>query len=517
MIKPLEQAIAKVAPGVALRRAVDRHNLRVFSQYNAMMPGYKGGQPSRRRRLINQSATREDLTGNSGDYQYLISAAMNLYRNDPLTRSIVDVVTTYMGESRPLATTSDEVFNDAASSYFNDYFWRSADSRRRPGVDYGTFQKMWTKYSWVGGDMLFALREDGLYPYEGIQIATPFDLRADKQIVNGVRIQASAPHRITHYYVIGHKGGRANIGRNDYQRIRESQAIFAPSQYWRSAMLRGVPELHGVVDKLQDFDETNENVQSKIKFESMIFSVEKKGAIGNLPGRKVLDTDSALGEQVEYSEVEWGARFKTPGDPDKDFKLTNMNTPSQEHVPYMEFTGRLIAAGCGLPYEIVMHLYTNGSYTANRAARTDFAKFTMDRWLWRNKVLNQRVYNWVIARAIKHGEIPAAPIGDDGRSEWHKCQWTLPHFPQIDEGKKAQAYIKQWQSGTKSLADIAQEQNRTRTQLLDGHDADLREIKYRARKLGVSMNMYSSALFDIGAEPELEEQIIEAQQSAAEE
>lgn len=493
----LEKTITRIAPGWAYNRAVARHNLNVIQ--GAWNPaGYAGGQPTRRRADTTISRAHEDSIS-AGSYDQLVSNCMQLYRTDPMTRSIVNVVDAYMGESKPQAETGDERFDRESTAYFMDVFWRTADARRRPGVDYGMFQSCWTKYSFVGGDMLFALTDDGLYPYEGMQIRTPSDLKSDTAIKYGVRVAASFPHRITHYYVVDlQSGGAIQYGGESYSRIPESSAIFAPGKYWRTAMLRSVPELHAVVGALQDDGETNANVQSKIKFESMLFTIERKGALGTMPGSKFA-ARGGTSQSVEVSDADYGMRFQTTGEPDKDFRLSNMNNPGAQHVPYMEHSGRRIASGVGLPYEIVAHLYTNGSYTANRAARTDFKKFLYDRWEWRNKVLNQRVWNWVIARAIKRKEIAPAPMDANGRNLWHKCTWTLPHFPQIDEGKEIAADVRKWAALQDSIGDWGRESNRSREQLLNAHDRDIRDMKARADALGVTLAEYAGELFKASA------------------
>ena len=488
----IDKAIEAVSPSLAAGRAVSRHNLSVYSHWSQQ--GFAGGQDTRRR--SNAAVTRgsEDET-NSYTRDQLIANCMDLYRNDPLTHSIVDVVDTYLGESHPVATSSDPDWNALATAYFNEDFWGVADARRRAGSDFGQLQSLWTKYSWVGGDMLFLITPNGLVPYEGMQIGTPSKLRADKNIVDGIRTDPKSG-RITHYYLIDQRDS------SKFTRVRQSQGIYAPSKNWRTSMLRAAPELHAVVASLKDYRDTDSNVASKIKFESMIFSIERDGTVGKNGGMNWADRNSAKGTQSEHVATDYGMAFTTTGDPDKDFKLSNMTNPGDQHVPYMEHMGRIISAGVGMPYEVVAHIYTNGSYTANRAARTDFKKFIMGRWEWRNKVLNQRVYNWAIAKAIKQGLLPPAPIGANGRSEFSKCTWTLPHFPQIDEGKEIAADIKQWGAAVTSLSDLAQEQGRTRIDLLDAHDTDIEEMKRRSEKLGVTLSEYSGEFFKASAAPE---------------
>ena len=502
----LDRLIAAVSPDLAYKRAVARHNLKVMASISSTgysySDGYNGGKYGRGRPQPAASTMVEDMASGY-TYENMIANAMQLYRNDPMTRSIVDVCGTYLGESRPTATTSDTAWNDLATEYFNEYWWQQADARGRSGVDFGEIQQLWDKWCWLGGDMLFLLMDGQLLPYEGVQIKTPSKLRADKNIINGIRVQGTAPWRISHYYICERNGMK-----QDFKRIRASQGILAGSRNWRFAMLRAIPDLHSIIDALYNYNKTNDNVQKRIEFESMLFTVERKGAVGNMPGSRMIGVDSTKGTQVEHTKADWGLRMKINGDPDKDFKLSQMQNPNSNYTQVMEHMARAICAGTGFPYEIVMHIYTSGSYTANRAARLDFAKALMGRWAWRNKVLNQRVWNWRIAKAVKAGELPPAPVNQrTGLSEWNKCAWTLPHFPHIDEGKEVVADIKQWGCGQESLADWAQQKGITRSQMLDAHDVDIKEMQARADTLGIPLEQYMGQLFTASAAPDKKEVI----------
>ena len=490
----LDSLIAAFSPAAGCDRLRARHNFQVL---NRTLPGYDSGRSNRRRKSVHSSTRREDVA-TGATYSQMIANAMNLYRNDPYTRSIIDVVNTYLGESKAQAATSDAGWNAAADEHFNQEWWTFADARRRPGWDYGTIQSVTDRAMWYMGDMFYPLVDGALLPVEGLQVATPMGLHQDRHIVNGIRLAAKAPNRITHFYVVNNDPK----AEKKFQRFRQQEVIWTPSEAWRSAMLRGVPDLHAVIDALHDFADTQDNVRGKIKFESMIFSQERTGALNSMPGPKVVDIDATKGTQVEYTAAEWGARFKIDGTPGEDFILSEMKNPNDVYTDFMEFDARLIAAGTGIPYEIAMHIYTSGSYTANRAARVDFAKYILKRWAWRNKVLNQRVWNWVIARAMKSGRLDPAPIGPSGLSEWHKVKWTLPHFPSIDPGKEIVSDAKEWGAAQASLDDWAQKRGTTRTQLLDAHDADLDEMIPRAKARGLTLPEYMGQLFRASAKPE---------------
>jgi hypothetical protein len=488
--------LEKIAPGWAYKREVDKHNLSVVRSMSSAWrrTGYSDGMGGRSQVNAMVSAESEDKVA-SWTYDNMIANAMQLYRDDPLTKSIVNASVTYMGESVPHATTSDKEWNKLATAWFNEIWWKYADARRRPGVDFGELQNLFERWQWIGGDMIMLPYDGALIPYEGLQIRTPSELQRDKSILNGVRVMQREPYAITHYYIVS----RDEKGNQTFNRVRSNECFFMGSRNWRPAMLRSVPDLHGVIDALHKFNGTNDNVQRRIEFESMLWTVERKGAVGSLPGSRMLAAGSGGDMQVESSKVDYGMRMKVNGDVN-DFKLTQMQNPQSNYTNVMEFMARAISAGTGFPYEIVMHIYTSGSYTANRAARLDFAKSIMNRWAWRNKVMNQRCWNWAVAKAIKSGELPEAPRNPvTGLSEWNSCAWTLPHFPHIDEGKEVLADINQWGCGQESIEDWARQKGMTRDQMLDAHDEDIEQIKRRADKLDIPLEIYMGKLFTASA------------------
>ena len=490
--------LSQFAPGLALKRTVDRHNLSVmaydnFGGFGTGGAGYDGGKSGRRRAEPYGSTAHEDAVA-SFTYREMIANAMQLYRNDPMTKSIVDVSSTFLGAARPTAATSDPEWNKRATEWFNEYWWPQADARGRGGVDYGEIQSLFDRWCWLGGDMLYVLFNGQLLPYEGVQMDTPGNLRADKSVINGIRIESAAPWRITHYYI--RDAAKNSFENGAYTRLPQSQAFYAGSKKWRTAMLRSVPDLHGVIDALYSFNNTNDNVQRRIEFESMLFTVERKDSVGQLPGRKILGSNAGDGQSIQQSKADWGMRLKVNGSPKDDFLIAEMKNPNSQYVQTMEFMARAIAAGTGFPYEAILHVYTSGSYTANRAAWLDLERAILGRWAWRNKVLNQRVWNWRIAKAMNEGDLSFAPQNPiTGLSEWHKVSWTLPHFKHIDEGKEVGAAITKWGCGKESLSDWASQRQMTPDQMLDAHDKDIEMMQGRADKLAMPMEQYMSKLF----------------------
>jgi capsid protein len=488
----IKDCVNLVSSEIRYKAAVATHNYQALS---VITQGYKANGWGGFRSGVQPSMASED-TIIRRDWQALAADAMDLYRNDPITRSVVDTIGRYLGVSRAIPATSDPKWNQQAFTYFNDYWWNQADARERPGCDFGTIQDFWNNMAFLQGDMLCLLTDGQLYPYEGMQIATPAKLARETNIINGVRTDGTFPHRITHYYTCPvNTYGR--VDRNLFDRHARNQVIYAGSEYWRPNMLRSVCDLHGVLDQLRDFDDTQTNVAGKIKFESKMVTKERKGALGRIPGSKLIDATGADGqtERVEISEAGNLMRFKINGDIN-DLQVQAMENPGGYYIPYMEFVARMIAAGVGIPYEIVLHIYTSGSYTANRAARCDFKQYLLDRWGWRRKVLCQPVYNWRIAKAIKDGDLPPAPVNPiTGISEWYKCNWTKPHLEQIDEEKDANGDEARWKLGQDTLADWAEQQATTVDEMLNARDMEIKDMQKRASALKIPLQQYMPALF----------------------
>jgi hypothetical protein len=311
-----------------------------------------------------------------------------------------------------------------------------------------------------------------------------------------VGVSSAFPNPITHYYICK-RGKYGSIDGNTFSRLKANDTIYCPAEYWRPAMIRSAPDMHGSIDSMRQFNDTVDNVAGKINLESRLISVETKGAVGKLPGRlATASTDSAgNSEKVRIANAERLMRLQVNGDPDS-FQLQEMKNPGQTFDAYMMLAVRIFSAGFGLPAEMVLHIFTNGSYTANRMARADFKRTIMGRWEHRRKILCQPTWNWAIARAIKNGDLDPAPVDPStGFSEWHRATWSTPRFEMIDEGKEAAADEKLWGIGRASLAQFAREQQTTPAAILNERKDEVKMMQEAAADVGVDLHTFMSGLF----------------------
>lgn len=497
----LDKAIAAVFPGWARARAVARNDLAALQKWSLDHGwygngGYAGGNATRQRQSAafgrSFPATEEGVAGYGLDRARL--EAMDLYRNNPLARALVEITRRYCGQSRPRANSAAHVpeaqraaaerWDAEATDYFEGYWWNRADHQRRAGVTLGTLQDWYVTTQFLQGDLAFVWTGEGLLSIEGMQIFTPSVLSKDKAIRHGFRFDSAG--RATHLYYHDYTDGGFST---DYTRVPMNSLVFCP-WYWRPASVRSVPRLHGVIDTLRDHDEIHDNTLMKIKQEASVFSIERAGSRKAAPGSKFTNSD---GTETTYERNEYGMRFRTSGKPGEDFLFARGDTPNAQYVQAMEYTGKLIATGVGIPHNALMALY-DGSWSSNKAVQTALKTFVMEIWGLRRDTFCQRFYNLVVGQGIRLGHLPPAPVNARGYSLFAKAEWSRPYFPQQDQEKEEAGRSAAFQNATQSLEDFAAEQGTTADALRAAHRRDMMALKADAEAVGVPLEIYCAGL-----------------------
>lgn len=501
-MKRIEKIIQTISPGWAYNRAVHAHNLNFIS---GIRTAYNGGNTTTRARKSAAfgRSTIENEEAATGEYGYdaMRLEAMDLYRNNPIARGLVETTRRYSRQSKPRANTasyleregavkaaidSAKAWDIEATDYFNGFWWNRADALRRPGVTFGTFQDMFITLQFTQGDMAFIWDGTGFLLVEGIQIRTPHVLRNQDNIRHGFRYNSRG--QVTHIFVSPF-GKYGAVDSKEYTRYPISSVIFCP-WYWRAAQMRAVPRFHGVIDSLRDDEEIHEYTKLKVKHEASIFSIERAGSRKSAPGSKLLNND---GTETTVEKTEWGSRFKTSGEPGKDFMLASGDAPNAQYVPLMEFDAKRISAGTGIPYKILMSLY-DGSWSANKAAQTALKVFVSEIWEHRKNVFCQRAYNVIMAQSIRNEFLSPAPVNGKGISLFNRADWSKPYFPQLDQQKEEAGRTASFQNMTAGIDDWADEQGTTAADLMRNHKETIRQLKADAEELGVPFELYAAGL-----------------------
>jgi hypothetical protein len=496
--RQLQRILETVAPGYMANWHARQHDLGVIKAW-APGGGYACGARSDKRQYAAGNRSwegSEDAVAGWGLIRMQLEA-MDLYRNNPLARSIVEVVRRYCGHSKPRANSAALVepsdaeaaarWDAEATDYFNGYWWPRADHQRRSGVTMGTLQDFFVTTQFLQGDLAYVWTGDGLLPVEGMQIRTPAKLARDPNVRYGFRFDAAG--RATHLYWSLYNSDSGRLDSNDYQRASMQSVLFCP-WYWRPAAVRAVPRLHGIIDNLRDHEEIHERVKLKVKHESSLHSIERAGSRRAAPGSKLTNTD---GTETTMEPADWGMRFKTSGKPGEDFLLANPVTPHGQYVPLMEYDALLIAAGVGIPYKAVMNLF-DGSWSSNKAVQTALRVAVMEIWELRRDLFCKRFWNLAISQGIRGGHLPPAPVNARGYSLFGASEWTRPYFPAQDQAKEEHGRSLAFRNLSQSLEDIAAEQQTTTEELRRRHKSDMAALQADAAELGLPIEVYAGGL-----------------------
>jgi capsid protein len=222
------------------------------------------------------------------------------------------------------------------------------------------------------------------------------------------------------------------------------------------------------VDAIRDLEEylTATLLKAKNEAKQFYFVENESGAPDGLVRRYETSNTGQTIEKVETGEIHYGRR----GD---KMHLIGNETPGSQFDPFVEKNLRLIGAALGLPYEFVLLDFSQGSFSSSRAALLQTYR-TFQTWqMWLEHCFLQPVWNWVIAKAIKAGNLPPAPVNGAGVSQWYKVQWQPPEFGWVDPQSEAQANILKIGAGASSLTQWAKKEGRDSEEMLAEKGRDI--------------------------------------------
>lgn len=462
---------------------------RARKAFDILARGYDGAGESRYR--THQAYNRapigdEDSVIGAYDRSKLRLEARDMFRNHALVHGAVDRISSYaIGNGLwPQAMSTDENWNNEAEAFWKQIFVPTCDYRQHQGVTFVSFQKMTVSERLLSGEVGYILLTNGqIQPIEAERIATPNDYKKDPNVIEGIR--RSPGGIVVGYYVLPRKNGNGALDYTKYKYVKRENFIHCWEET-RPDMLHGIPDLAPIINKLRDYDTTDENVLAKIKADSMTWLLRKRasGGVANDRNRDSYQIEQSTDTNPQRVEKIEGLRMinlKT----NEDYQPFESKTPNQHYVPYMEHELRVISQCFNLPYEFLMLIFTAGSYSAQRAAMLHAHSTIMDWVDWVNRVLNSRVWNWRIAKAIKHKEIAPAPLDENGVSQWWRVDWSLPPWREIDADKQAKGDLAFFKMGRRSLKSMIRSEGRDRDDVLREKAEDLKRAKEIAAEYGV--------------------------------
>jgi len=142
----------------------------------------------------------------------------------------------------------------------------------------------------------------------------------------------------------------------------------------------------------------------------------------------------------------------------EDIKFGNPTMPVPGFDDFVKTFCKLIGAGLGIPYDVLVKEY-NSSYSAARAALLDSWEDFRMRRKWFVDDFCQPVYEVWLSEAVARGRINAPGFFDDPliRAAWCGAQWIGPVQGSLDPLKEAQAAVLQIQHALKTHEQVTME------------------------------------------------------------
>ena len=467
----LDRIIASVSPAAAVKRHEARETLSRMQATDVTGAGGGGGYEgaSFGREAYAQAWNRaqqadEETNLPRYDRDTMILTLEDLYRNNEFVGGVVDRMADYVVHTgiRPQAQTKERSWNDQAEGFFGEWC-KVADYRQRPGVDFFRMQWISVVDRCLRGESGYIPLANGqLQPIETTRIRTPDKLQSNPLIRNGVQFTKEGIC-VGFHICNADASGYINTSVADYVPREE---FFHVSYPWRIAQARGVPALGRIINKVTHLRDADKYTLLKLKNDARIFLKETRaggqgiGSIGTRNGRTTQDAD---GNKTRIENAEWG--MKWTGKTGEDLQSFESRTPHQGHVPYLEWQCKTLGMALGLPWEFVLMVFTEGSFSAQRTALLHglhkFLQWHSDT----SRFLCQRVWNWRIAKAMKERDIDLAPKVD-GVSQWYRTDWSLPNMGWVDPEALAGAQVSAWKFGKTSLKRIAAGEGSERSDIL---------------------------------------------------
>ncbi len=151
-----------------------------------------------------------------------------------------------------------------------------------------------------------------------------------------------------------------------------------------------------------------------------------------------------------------GEVFHLP--PGESIEFGNPNIPTAAFDAFVKTFCKLIGAGLGIPYDVLVKEY-NSSYSSARAALLDAWEDFRMRRKWFVDDLCQPTYEVWLAEAVARGRIKAPGFFDDPlvRAAWCGARWIGPVQGSLDPLKGAKAAVLQIQHGLKTHEQVTRE------------------------------------------------------------
>lgn len=462
----------------------------MFNPFKIFGRGYNAGESSHVRKDLGYGRStpcdEDNMVGPDGTRERGTLKAIDLKRNGA-DNGVCDRIAMFaVGNTglRPQALTSDDNWNTLAEDWWNYVYSPSCDSRGRISM----WQMQWQAVSLrpTMGGVYWQLLSDGtIRPIETERIRQPYTDAAKKNCVDGVKIDDKTG-RIIGYYVHSRDsyGGFKRDSDGVYVKAENMIPVIRPP--WRPDQVREIPDFFSIEPRIQDIDEANRYTLNTMKTQSKMFcTLENNGSAG-------VPLGGPRGQQTNVANER--KRFQLDGNevihlnPNEKLNMSSSPTPSATHIPYMQMQSGLAAAGISYPYEFYTYDFTKCDYSRMIAV---FGLINNSTRIWQTWLAESlhKLWVWRIGMAIRDEDLPPAPMGEDGKSQWRLVDWQAPEGLIVDRQKDIQADTLEFQMRQNSMSSIARRRGKDYSDILRQQARDWKLEEKIANEEGVESDL----------------------------
>ena len=401
-------------------------------------------------------------------------------RNNPWVAAAVDsLVGNVVGAGiKPQSTHPDQAVRERLQM-----LWLRWTDHADPGglADFYGLQAMAVRAMVEGGESFARLRFVPDAPAVPLHIdlldrdQVPLDLHRD--LGGGARIRAgiefnTAGQRTAYWVMRDRPGDPLTALRLEPLRLPATDCLhlFKPLA---AGQLRGITWLAPVLLRLHELDQFEDAALVKAKVAALFtgFITDPDGTAGGLTGTNI---NGALTVGMEPGSL-------IPLPPGTDIRFSNP-TEHDAYAPFVKNHLRAVAAGMGLPYELVSGDLEGVTYSSIRAGLIEFRRRVEQ--LQHNVVVHlfcRPVWERFVRLAVLSGDLPTRDFDRDPTA-YLACEWLPPKFDYVDPKKDVEAEILAINAGLKSRTQAISERGYDAEQV----DAEIAADKARSDALGVS-------------------------------
>jgi lambda family phage portal protein len=516
----IDRVVSIFSPERGGRRMMARYGHRMLRAYREKFSVYRGGTNAYKGASNTRLNSGWKITDGSADQDLLPALptlrarSRDLNRDDPHAAGVTStIVSNVIGsginpQSRPDfkalgidAETADEFAQTAERVWHEWVKWADAQERET----FAGLQNLAERKVLEDGDCFIIPIMIENEPWRPLEIAlelveadrcmTPTSLRQRGDIRDGVEI-GERGQPVAYWIRKSHPGDLAIGDRqslsndvDNFQRIPARNRFGQRNIYHlyhvkRPGQTRGEPFFAPVISLFKDLAEylEAEIVGARVAACFSVFIRKNNPTLG-FENRTTTSTDSE-GKTERLESIEPGLiDYLQPGE---DITTVNPGRPSGNFDSFVERVIRALAAGVGLPYELVAKDFSNTSFSSARAAIIEARRMFKQRQAFHEQRWLQDVWERVIEESYLKGAFMDVAVSDfvSNRTLWTRATWIPQGWEWIDPLKDAQASATAINAGLTSLADETAKQGKDWQEVMEQRS---REVAL-AEELGVPLS-----------------------------